>query len=103
MDCGVQVEVSKVLLLLLLLGVVVVVVFRQLQALEMRWRGGVSWAFGGFMQAWRYGRGYRRAAGCDTAWCCLGTVAGGQRIFQGWLAVERVDERTMFSDTACRS
>lgn len=44
MDCGVQVEVSKVLLLL---GVVMgggVVVVRQLQALEMRWCGGlVGW------------------------------------------------------------
>ena len=45
MDCGVQVEVSKVLLLLVVVvmggGVVVV---RQLQALEMRWWGGlVGW------------------------------------------------------------
>lgn len=59
MDCGVQVEVSKVLLLVgVVVGVVmVVVVVRQLQALEMRWWGDVSWAFGGFMQAWEYGGG----------------------------------------------
>lgn len=42
MDWAVQVEVSKVLLGLLVVvmgGGVVVVVVRQLQALEMRWRG----------------------------------------------------------------
>ena len=36
MDCGVQVEVSKVLLLEVVVGEVMVVVVRQLQALEMR-------------------------------------------------------------------
>lgn len=37
MDCGVQVEVSKVLLAVVVMMGGAVVVVRQLQALEMRW------------------------------------------------------------------
>ena len=70
MDCGVQVEVSKVLVVVVTGGGVVVV--RQLQALEMRWkagqRGGWGWRGGGVDLP------TNRMLRCRLAlfWCCQG-------------------------------
>lgn len=70
MDCGVQVEVSKVLVVVMGGGVVVVVV-RQLQALEMRWEGvlvGLSEGLEGVRLHLRRGR--RLRCRLVLSWCC---------------------------------
>lgn len=78
MDCGVQVEVSKLLLAVVVVMGGGVVLVRQLQALEMRWKVGLVGQIGlsevGGGGKGRGGGVYGRAAGCDTAWCCLGAM-----------------------------
>lgn len=72
MDCGVQVEVSKVLVLTVVVMGGGVVVIRQLQALEMRWRGGSVGRWKSYGEGVELRRSRRLRCRLGLSWCFWG-------------------------------
>ena len=69
MDCGVQVEVSKVLVLAVVVMGGGVVVVRQLQALEMRWRGRLVGCWESDWEGMESRRSRRLRCRLGLSWC----------------------------------